>query len=107
MASPIFASGPRNCTRPERDLVVREPFLQRRFGVALQCRVDGRVHRVGLGGQAGDAVRLRLAAEKINEVQTAVASRLRESDELRRRRQRAVLVCSAEMTPSSCMRPST
>ena len=39
-------------------LIAREPLLQRRLGFALQGRVDGRVHGVGLGGQAGDTVRL-------------------------------------------------
>ena len=47
---------------PVFDFVVRQSFLQRRFGIALQGGVDGRMHRVGLGGEALDAVRLGLAA---------------------------------------------
>ena len=47
---------------PVLDFVVRQSFLQRRFSVALQGGVDGRMHRVGLGGEALDAVRLGLAA---------------------------------------------
>ena len=34
------------------DLIAREPFLQRRLGLALQRRVNRRMYRVGLGGQA-------------------------------------------------------
>ena len=73
-------------------LIARETLLQRRFGLTLQRRVDGRAHNVGLGGQADDAVRFRFAAEKIDKVQTAVAPLLLEGDELRRRRHCVVLV---------------
>src|SRR4029077_16823696 len=34
------------------DFVVRQSFLQRGFSIALQGGVDGRMHRVGLGGEA-------------------------------------------------------
>ena len=49
-------------------------------------------HGVGLGRQAGDAVGFRLAAEKIDEMQAAVAPPLLERDKLGRGRERAVLV---------------
>ena len=71
-----------------RNLVFRQTFLQRGFGLALQLRIDGRMHRVGLRGQAIDAVGLGFAAEKIDEVEAAVAVRQLEGDQLRQRRER-------------------
>ena len=55
---------------PGFHFVKRQAFLQRGFGLALQGCVDRRMHRVGLGGQALDAIRLRLAADVIDKVET-------------------------------------
>ncbi len=77
---------------PHRYLVTRQAFLQRRFGLALQLRIDGRVHGVGVRGHVGDAVGLGLAAEKIDKVETDVAALMRVGDELRRLGERLVLL---------------
>ena len=71
---------------------MRQALLQRGFGVVLQLRIDGGMHRVGIGRQAGDAISLGLAAEEIDEMEAAVAVRMGERDELRRRRQCLVLL---------------
>ena len=76
--------------------VLRQAFLQRRFGVALQLRVDGGAHRVGLRGQAVDAVGLGLAAEIVDEVETGVAMWKRVYDALRQRRCRRTLLLGAD-----------
>ena len=58
----------------------------------LQGRIDGRMDGVGFRGQARDAVGFRLAAQKIDEMQAAVAPPLLERQKLGRGRERAILV---------------
>src|SRR5580704_4450391 len=55
--------------------VLRQALLQRRFSVALQLRIDRRMHGVRFGSQTFDALRPYFASEKIDELKAAVASR--------------------------------
>ena len=54
------------------------------------------MHRVGVGGQVLDAIRLGFAAEKIDEVEADVAMRPLKGDQLRWRGERAILLLGTD-----------
>ena len=103
-----FASGATELHPAGAALVARKPFLQRRLDRALQWRVDGRAHRVGVGRDRLDAGhRLGLARDLIDEMEADVAARPLVGDHRRQRRQPAADLLLRGITPSSCMRLST
>ena len=58
-------------------LVARQALLQRRLDHPLQLGVDGRAHRIGVGGDRLDpGRRLGLAGDLVDEVEADVAARL-------------------------------
>ena len=74
-------------------LVARQALLQRRLDHPLQLRVDGRAHRVGVGGDRLDAGRrLGLAGDLVDEVEADVAARLVGGERRQCRQSLAVLL---------------
>ena len=71
---------------------MRQPFLQCGLGLALQRRVNGGVHRVGLGRQIGDAIGFRFTPEIVDKMKAAVAMRPLECGKFWRVRQRLVFL---------------